>query len=53
MLKRLGVDVIDLGRVPDEKDLLRKAFSKANQEADVVISSGGVSVGDAIILKRY
>ena len=47
MLKKLDVEIIDLGKIPDDKEALRKAFLKADQEADAVISSGGVSVGDA------
>ncbi|AOU97298.1 molybdopterin molybdenumtransferase MoeA [Acidihalobacter yilgarnensis] len=46
-LTRLGVDVHDLGVVPDRPDALREAFSTAAATHDVVISTGGVSVGDA------
>ncbi len=47
MLRRLGVEVIDLGVVPDDVARLRSAFSEAAARADVVISSGGVSAGEA------
>ena len=47
VLSRLNVDVIDLGIIPDNEKLIREAFLKADEEADAVISSGGVSVGDA------
>ena len=47
LLKRLPVDVLDLGIVPDNPDALRTAFLAAQQFADMVISTGGVSVGDA------
>ena len=47
ILKRLGAEIIDLGRIADDKDLLRQTFLQANEKADIVISSGGVSVGDA------
>lgn len=47
MLKRLNVEVIDLGIIADNLAKIREAFITANQKADVVISSGGVSVGDA------
>lgn len=47
MLTRLGANILDLGRIPDNMDQLRKAFIKADQKADAVITSGGVSVGDA------
>lgn len=46
-LKRMGVEVIDLGIVPDDLSALRDAFAKANEQADVVMTSGGVSVGEA------
>jgi len=47
MLQRLDVELIDLGWVADDKDLLTKAFSQAALELDVLVTSGGVSVGDA------
>jgi len=52
MLKRLDIDVLDMGVVPDEKQSLRNALEQAANEADVVISSGGVSVGDADYVKE-
>ena len=47
MLSKMNVEIIDLGRIPDDMDQLRIAFKKADTEADAVITSGGVSVGDA------
>ena len=47
MLQRLGVEPIDLGVVRDDPDALREAFSQAAACADAVITSGGVSVGEA------
>ena len=47
MLQRLGCEVVDLGVVRDEPDALRAAFSEAAASADAVITSGGVSVGEA------
>ncbi len=47
MLARLGVEPIDLGVVPDDPAALTAAFSKAARDADAVITSGGVSVGEA------
>lgn len=47
LLTRLPVEVMDLGIIADELTALRDAFSKAMRWADVVISTGGVSVGDA------
>lgn len=52
MLERLGVEVIDLGIVRDQPEALREAFTRAAEQADAVISSGGVSVGEADHTKR-
>ena len=51
LLSRLNVEVIDLGIIRDDKSALREAFACADQQADVVISSGGVSVGEADFIK--
>ena len=47
LLTRLGCEVIDLGVVKDQPDLLEAAFRQAAAQADAVITSGGVSVGEA------
>ncbi len=47
MLEQLGCEVINLGIISDDPDKLRAAFIEADKSADVVISSGGVSVGEA------
>lgn len=47
MLEQLGCEVLNLGIIPDSPDALRAAFIEADRQADVVISSGGVSVGEA------
>lgn len=47
MLEQLGCEVINLGIIRDDPEQLRQTFIKADSEADVVISSGGVSVGEA------
>lgn len=47
MLEQLGCTVINLGIIPDSPEALRAAFIEADRQADVVISSGGVSVGEA------
>lgn len=52
MLTRLGCDVIDMGIVRDDFTLLKTAFSQAAEIADVVITSGGVSVGEADYTKQ-
>ena len=51
MLSRLGVVISDLGVVPDRPDLLEATLLKAASENDVVITSGGVSVGEADFMK--
>jgi molybdopterin molybdotransferase len=52
MLTRLGCEVLDMGVVEDEPKKLESAFSAAAQSADVVITSGGVSVGEADYVKQ-
>jgi molybdopterin molybdotransferase len=52
MLSRLGVEAIDMGVVRDDPALLEKAFGEASQKADVVITTGGVSVGEADFVKQ-
>jgi molybdopterin molybdotransferase len=47
MLQRLGVDVLDMGVVRDDPAALEAAFGAAAAAADAVITSGGVSVGEA------
>ena len=47
MLQRLGVEAIDLGVVRDDPAALESAFRTAARDADAVITSGGVSVGEA------
>ncbi len=45
MLSRLGVDIIDLGVVRDDRASTRQAFLDASAQADLVLTSGGVSAG--------
>lgn len=52
MLTRLGCEVIDLGVVRDEPELLQTAFLRATALADAIITSGGVSVGEADYTKE-
>ncbi|MES2688631.1 MAG: gephyrin-like molybdotransferase Glp [Pseudomonadota bacterium] len=47
MLRRLGCEVIDMGVVRDDPALLEAAFTNAAAQADAIITSGGVSVGEA------
>jgi len=52
MLTRLGCEVLDMGVVPDDPVALEAAFRSACEEADAVITSGGVSVGAADYTKQ-
>jgi len=51
-LSRLGFEIMDCGIVRDTPEDLRRAFTLASQQADVIISSGGVSVGEADFTKQ-
>lgn len=46
LIERLGGEVLDLGIVPDSLTATRAAFERAAAEADLILSSGGVSVGE-------
>ena len=46
-LQRLGMEVVDLGLVPDDPAALQATLEAAVAQADVVLTSGGVSAGDA------
>jgi molybdopterin molybdotransferase len=52
MLARLGVEIIDMGVVRDDPALLEKALHDASRCADVVFTSGGVSVGEADYMRE-
>ncbi|HLV47543.1 MAG TPA: gephyrin-like molybdotransferase Glp [Aliidiomarina sp.] len=47
MLERMGFEVINLGLVADDPALIEAAFRNAARQADAIVCSGGVSVGDA------
>ena len=51
ILTRLGVEVVDMGVVRDDPVLLEAAFKSAAAQADAIITSGGVSVGEADFTK--
>ena len=51
MLSELNIDVIDMGVIPDNRAALKIALEQAAADADVILSSGGVSVGDADYVK--
>ena len=46
LLERLGCEVIDLGIVPDDFERTRRTFVEAAAKADLIVTSGGVSVGE-------
>ncbi|HGS4650107.1 TPA: bifunctional molybdopterin-guanine dinucleotide biosynthesis adaptor protein MobB/molybdopterin molybdotransferase MoeA [Vibrio cholerae] len=51
LLKRLGCQVIDLGIIEDDEAKMMQVLEQAAKQADMVITSGGVSVGDADFIK--
>ncbi|MBB1425235.1 bifunctional molybdopterin-guanine dinucleotide biosynthesis adaptor protein MobB/molybdopterin molybdotransferase MoeA [Shewanella sp. SG44-2] len=51
MAKKLGCQVIDLGIIEDNEHILTATLRSAAEQADIVISSGGVSVGNADYIK--
>lgn len=51
LLENFSVETVDYGIVPDNKDDLRKVFIDASQTCDLILSCGGVSVGDADYVK--
>ena len=52
MLKKLDVEINDMGVVRDRRDLIEQAFIEAAASADAIITSGGVSVGEADFVKE-
>jgi molybdopterin molybdotransferase len=52
MLKKLDVEIIDMGVVRDRRELIEQAFNAAAARADAIITSGGVSVGEADFVKE-
>jgi len=52
MLSRLGVEIIDMGVVRDDPAALEAAFRKAAAGADAIVTTGGVSVGEADFVRQ-
>ncbi len=52
MLQRLNSDIMDMGVIPDQPDALKEALITAANNADVIVSSGGISVGQADYVKE-
>ncbi|UDY84087.1 bifunctional molybdopterin-guanine dinucleotide biosynthesis adaptor protein MobB/molybdopterin molybdotransferase MoeA [Vibrio diabolicus] len=51
MLEKLGCEILDFGILEDSEQLMIEALENASAQADVVMTSGGVSVGDADYIK--
>jgi len=51
MLKQIDVEILDMGVVRDTPDAIKEAMIEASEMADIVITSGGVSVGEADYIK--
>ncbi|MCW8348509.1 bifunctional molybdopterin-guanine dinucleotide biosynthesis adaptor protein MobB/molybdopterin molybdotransferase MoeA [Vibrio sp. ZSDZ65] len=51
MLQKLGCDIVDLGILEDDESVMEAAILNASESADLVVTSGGVSVGDADFIK--
>ncbi|HDR1853248.1 molybdopterin molybdotransferase MoeA [Pasteurella multocida] len=52
LLEKLNSEILDFGLLPDNEQEFEKAFIHAQQQADLVITSGGVSVGEADFTKK-
>jgi len=52
LLENLGIEITDMGILRDDPDVIQKAFLTAKNSYDILITSGGVSVGDADYVKQ-
>jgi len=52
MLSELSIKIMDMGVIRDDREALQQAFEKAASQADVIITTGGVSVGEADFVKE-
>ena len=52
LLAELGVEIIDMGIIPDQEDRLRSVLMDASHRADVTVTSGGVSMGEYDLVKQ-
>lgn len=52
MLQKLGMEIIDLGIIPDDPTMLKKILTNASSSSDVLITTGGVSVGERDYMKN-
>jgi len=51
LFEQAGAEVIQLGTAPDDRDAIMKTFENALESADILVSTGGVSVGDYDFVK--
>jgi len=51
LFEQAGAEVIQLGTAPDDKDAIMKTFTTALESVDILVSTGGVSVGDYDFVK--
>lgn len=51
MLSAMGVEIMDMGVIPDDREAIQTAFRYAAENADAMITTGGVSVGEADFVK--
>ncbi len=52
LVKKLGIDGKDLGLIPDSEQSIEKAFRAAAKKFDILLTSGGVSMGDFDFVKK-
>ncbi len=52
LLKNMDIDIVDMGVIRDDRQAIEEAFKTASSVADAVITSGGVSVGEADFVKE-
>ena len=51
LFEQAGAEVVQLGTAPDDKDAIMKTFQRALESVDILVSTGGVSVGDYDFVK--
>ena len=51
LFEQAGAEVLQLGTAPDDRDAIMKTFENALESADILVSTGGVSVGDYDFVK--
>ena len=52
LLEAMNVEVLDLGVIADQREAVEEAFLQASNQADMILSSGGVSLGEADFVKE-